>query len=175
MPEHRGEEPPRVPSASLPPAPTDGSAGAAPPPGGAAPPAPPPSHRLPAGATPARPAAVRPSARLSEGYTCNSVCCLSKGAAPADSPCLLFFSFFCFALPDSDALFPSPRRHVGVSSPAQLSPIPGLASITQQELFRNKKAPCCKRSPARFLTPFVMHAFAAGENASMCTCEKTPS
>lgn len=172
MPEHRGEEPLRVPSASLPPAPTDGSAGAAAPQRGRPPP---PSRRLPAGATPARPTAVRPSARLSEGCPCNSVCCLWKGAAPADSPCLLFASFFCFALPDSDSLFPSPRRHVGVSSPAQLSPIPGLASITRQELYRNKKAPSCKRSPARFLTPFVMHAFAAGENASMCTCEKTPS
>lgn len=69
----------------------------------------------PAGATPTRPTAVRPSARLNEGCTCDFICCLSRGAAPADSPCLFFF-FFCFTLRDSDALFPSLRRHLGIIS-----------------------------------------------------------
>jgi len=104
---------------------------------------------------------------LGAGCPCDTACRLWSGAAPQTLP--------ASSAPRCAAQAPHSLRRGGIEGRCQTGLLscpapprfPGLPAILrQEELFRNKKATCCKRSPARFLTPFVMQALAAGENAA---------
>lgn len=111
MSEHRGEEQRRMPRASLPRRPPAARRGL-PHPRGC--PGPHPVSLPVPRCDPRSPAAVLSSVKLSKRCTRKPICCLSKGAAPANC-------FFCFTLPDLDTLLTSPRRHI-ISNRSPLLP-----------------------------------------------------